>query len=199
MFEHNYDKKSGFTLAEILVSLGIIGVVAAMTIPTLMMNYQKKIWEAKLKKTYSIATNACERMLIEENVSAVNETALYGATTDDERKEEVRKYFKVMQDGETVTGRGYSILLPDSAILYITGTNNGFEFYTDVNGLEGKPNTPGRDEFEFRLDKDCAYDSNIGQNASDAAKGFKYVVEHNWQIPENYPAAAPSPEPSVAP
>lgn len=31
----------GFTLAEVLVTLGIIGVVSAMTVPTLMQNYKK--------------------------------------------------------------------------------------------------------------------------------------------------------------
>ena len=35
-------RKGAFTLAEVLITLGIIGVVAAMTIPTLMTNYQKK-------------------------------------------------------------------------------------------------------------------------------------------------------------
>ena len=35
-------KFKAFTLAEILITLGIIGVVAAMTIPTLITNYQKK-------------------------------------------------------------------------------------------------------------------------------------------------------------
>ena len=35
--------KRGFTLAEVLITLGIIGVVAALTIPTLINNYQKKI------------------------------------------------------------------------------------------------------------------------------------------------------------
>ena len=68
MFGYDKHKKSGFTLAEVLITLGIIGVVAAMTIPTLMMNYQKQVWESKLKKAYSVATNACERMLVEENV-----------------------------------------------------------------------------------------------------------------------------------
>ncbi len=33
--------KVGFTLAEVLITLGIIGVVAAMTIPTLMTHYKK--------------------------------------------------------------------------------------------------------------------------------------------------------------
>lgn len=172
-------KKSGFTLAEVLITLGVIGVVAAMTIPTLMMNYQKQVWESKLKKTFAIATNACERMLIEENVSRVNETEVYGEISNDN----LRKYFKLMQDGQEVSGKGFSILLPDSAVLYLTAENNGFKFYTDVNGTDTRPNTVGRDEFEFRLDQNCAYDSNIGEGASDAATKFKNVVENDWKIP----------------
>ena len=46
-------KKTAFTLAEVLITLGIIGVVAAMTIPGLMTNLQHKHTAAKLKKFYS--------------------------------------------------------------------------------------------------------------------------------------------------
>lgn len=179
MFGYKGYKKSGFTLAEILITLGIIGTVAAMTIPTLMMNYQKQVWESKLKKIFSIATNACERMLIEENVSRVNETAVYGEVTNDN----LRTYFKLMQDGENVENKGFSILLPDSGVLYLNAEDNGFRFYTDVNGTETRPNTVGRDEFEFRLDQNCAYDNNLGEGASDAATAFKNVVENDWKIP----------------
>ena len=35
--------QKGFTLAEVLITLGIIGIVAAMTIPNLIENYQKKV------------------------------------------------------------------------------------------------------------------------------------------------------------
>ena len=37
-------KKKGFTLAELLITIGIIGVVAALTIPTLVNNYQTRSW-----------------------------------------------------------------------------------------------------------------------------------------------------------
>ena len=47
----------GFTLAEVLITLGIIGVVAAMTIPTLIANYQKKVLENQFKKGYSTLAN----------------------------------------------------------------------------------------------------------------------------------------------
>jgi len=48
--------KKGFTLAEVLITLGIIGVVAAMTIPTLMTKYAKQRTETQLVKFYSMRT-----------------------------------------------------------------------------------------------------------------------------------------------
>ena len=39
-----------FTMAEVLITLGIIGIVAAMTLPALIGNYQKKVLATKLKK-----------------------------------------------------------------------------------------------------------------------------------------------------
>jgi len=44
---------TGFTLAEVLITLGIIGVVAAMTIPTLVANSQKAQYVTALKKVYT--------------------------------------------------------------------------------------------------------------------------------------------------
>ena len=51
-------KKLAFTLAEVLITLGIIGVVAAMTIPTLITNFQKRTTVAKLKRAYSVMKQA---------------------------------------------------------------------------------------------------------------------------------------------
>ena len=50
--------KKAFTLAETLITLGIIGVVAAMTIPGLMTKYKKHLVETRLARTYSIITQA---------------------------------------------------------------------------------------------------------------------------------------------
>ena len=44
---------SAFTLAEVLITLGIIGVVVALTIPVLVGNYKKVQTVAQLKKVYS--------------------------------------------------------------------------------------------------------------------------------------------------
>ena len=51
-------RKVAFTLAEVLITLGIIGVVAAMTMPTLMAKYQKKVVATHLKKYYSMMSQA---------------------------------------------------------------------------------------------------------------------------------------------
>lgn len=50
--------KKGFTLAEVLITLGIIGIVAAMTIPTLINNYQKEQTVVQYKKTFSEISQA---------------------------------------------------------------------------------------------------------------------------------------------
>ena len=46
-------RKAGFTLAEVLITLGIIGIVASMTLPTLIQQNQKKVAATRLKQTYS--------------------------------------------------------------------------------------------------------------------------------------------------
>lgn len=48
----------GFTLAETLVTIVIVGVVAALTVPLTIKNYQRHYTEVKLKQAYNIITNA---------------------------------------------------------------------------------------------------------------------------------------------
>ncbi len=57
----NEKKKAAFTLAEVLITLGIIGIVAAMTLPTLITDYQKKATVNQLKVAYSILSQAIVR------------------------------------------------------------------------------------------------------------------------------------------
>ena len=58
--------KPGFTLAEVLITLGIIGVVAAMTLPALTAKKQTKELETSLKKNYSILQQAINKMSYDE-------------------------------------------------------------------------------------------------------------------------------------
>ena len=50
--------KAAFTLAEVLITLGIIGVVAAMTLPTLVAKYKEKQRVTQVKKAYSVLNQA---------------------------------------------------------------------------------------------------------------------------------------------
>lgn len=69
-------KKSGFTLAEVLITLGIIGVVAAMTIPTLMNQTGQAQFKTGFKKMISVLNQAVTMNLALNNsdFSAMNTT-----------------------------------------------------------------------------------------------------------------------------
>ena len=56
----------GFTLAEVLITLVIIGVIAAMTIPTLMNKTNNQELVSKLKKTYSTLSQATNKIIADE-------------------------------------------------------------------------------------------------------------------------------------
>ena len=53
--------KVAFTLAEVLITLGIIGVVAALTLPSVIQNYRKQVILNKIKRTYTVLNNTIER------------------------------------------------------------------------------------------------------------------------------------------
>jgi len=57
--------KSAFTLAEVLVTLGIIGVVAAMTLPMLAKNYQFYVRQQQFKKVYAAMSIAAQKTQID--------------------------------------------------------------------------------------------------------------------------------------
>ncbi len=52
--------KKGFTLAEVLITLGVLGVVIAMTLPALIKKHEKKVNATLAKQSYSILANAIQ-------------------------------------------------------------------------------------------------------------------------------------------
>ncbi len=70
-------KKAAFTLAEVLITLGIIGVVAALTMPTLIAKYQKQVFVTQLKKSVNIIENMARKMVADEGVSEFSQTEFY--------------------------------------------------------------------------------------------------------------------------
>lgn len=89
-------KKNGFTLAEILVTLGIIGIVSAITVPSLMSNFQKKTYETSIKKAYNTVSNAVSTYMANEGIDDLSQAPIIGDV--DELKKFVNKYFKVVTD-----------------------------------------------------------------------------------------------------
>ena len=115
-------KRVAFTLAEVLITLGIIGVVAAMTIPTLIANYTEKATISRLKKAYSTLANVYRLSMIENGSAAV-----MGSTTNVNVEEYVTKYFLPYFSGakicKTYSECGYSSNSP-----YLAEAGNEWAF-----------------------------------------------------------------------
>lgn len=71
--------KKAFTLAEVLITLGIIGIVAEMTVPVLYNNVQKQTTLIRLKKEYSTINQAIR---LSEVDNGMQNTWTYGAWSD---------------------------------------------------------------------------------------------------------------------
>lgn len=68
---------NGFTLAEVLITLGIIGVVAALTLPSLISKYKEKQIITALKKNYSVINNAIMRAVADNGEMKYWDSASY--------------------------------------------------------------------------------------------------------------------------
>lgn len=69
------NSSKGFTLAEVLITIAIIGVVAALTIPTLVTNVQEDQFKIAYKKAYSEASQALQSLVAEDELVP---TIMYG-------------------------------------------------------------------------------------------------------------------------
>lgn len=65
-------KKHAFTLAEVLITLGVIGIVAAMTLPSLIQKRQNKVLETQFKKSYSMISQVFLSVITDEYGGIVN-------------------------------------------------------------------------------------------------------------------------------
>lgn len=77
LFYSPFSKKA-FTLAEVLITLGIVAIVASITIPSLIQKKAEAETVAKLQKVYSTLTNAFDRAIQENGTPD-----LWGGETDD--------------------------------------------------------------------------------------------------------------------
>ncbi len=86
---------SGFTLAEVLVTLGIIGVVSAMTVPTLMSNHQRTVYVTQLRKVYSEFQQAAISQINSQNAINLMES---GVRSDAAMRTFISNQFNVVKD-----------------------------------------------------------------------------------------------------
>ena len=165
--------KKAFTLAEVLITLGIIGVVAAMTIPTLISKYYEKQTVTKVIEIQSILSQALK--LVEEEYDTPENWGLstrYYTKEDSEKIGEIMKHaLKISLDCGTSDTQGiclpstpyqylrggsvqdfrksgtYKVVLTNGALLWFGVANgNQLDFFFDTNG-KAKPNVVGRDLF----------------------------------------------------
>lgn len=165
--------KAGFTLAEVLVTLGIIGVISAMTIPSLITKYNERATVTKVKEVYSIIAQA---MLLVEPEYGTPET--WGLDTSFYTRQNAEKIGEVMKHGlklsldcgiqdphkqcvtqnrypylrgsgttSSYNGDGfYKVVLSNGTHMWMGSTRNQVDFFFDVNGSLS-PNVVGRDVF----------------------------------------------------
>ena len=78
-------KRKAFTLAEILITLGIIGVVAALTAPALVSESTDQIVASRLAVTVSDFENAFGNAMVSEGVEELNETSIFKQSDDNKK------------------------------------------------------------------------------------------------------------------
>lgn len=68
--------KKGFTLAEVLVTMGIVGLISVLTIPAIMKDYKNRVLVSSLEKTYSQLSDATKAIMAEEMAESLYKTRL---------------------------------------------------------------------------------------------------------------------------
>lgn len=174
-------KKYGFTLSEVLITLGVIGAIAAITLPTLIKNYQKHVTVNRLKHAYSLVYQAV-RMSETENGLLENwniPSTGFDSTTYNYGKiffeQYLKPYIKVANECSyrsaecwaekytfsngvdsafvsASTNHTYGVVLANGIVLGFFPRGDRVEVYTDLNGKKG-PNQYGKDFYNIVIVK----------------------------------------------
>ncbi len=187
--------KKAFTLAEVLITLGIIGVVAAITIPGLLNNYKAHRLHSQFLKSYSTVQQVFKQMEADDTsldpkdypTGEFYKTFMRylqapfdcGRSSSSNTKQilpcypyaNASKAYKSLDGKATVAYNWFD----DGQIAMQDGTLIMFENYTninqlwvsvDLNGFNNKPNRWGYDLFTFEFTE--------GELKTMGDKGTKY-------------------------
>lgn len=167
--------KSGFSLTEALITVTIIGIVAAMTLPIVVTNYQNDAFATHLQKFSQVLENAADYCTVNTSKSRFGNTIAFSKTHNCANCDNfMTKYMdaKIQSDifassyksidGTSVTDNltcAHSYRLPDNISLCVTEKTTAlgdfspyYEMLIDLNGKSG-PNTSGRDLFKLYIDE----------------------------------------------
>lgn len=143
-------KLIAFTLAEVLIVLGIIGVIAAITIPPLINNYQKMQYVAALKKAYAETNIALKQLATDYGcIDDLKCTGLFtSVASSQDLGDAFVKYFKISKNCRDVIGDCFAekvnknydgsgtIMYPNMSAGYDFITVDGMSFHiTKQNGF----------------------------------------------------------------
>lgn len=202
-------KRYGFTLAELLIAMVVIGVIAALTVPVLLSNIFARSYAAQAKNMAATIEQLAADELVDKKTRLLSSTD-FAAVNDLLRNDgndhfEIVSvcaancnapggYFSLNNHGAAANQfNGRTITLKNGAKLtYIfTGQDNWYGSFTvDVNG-DDKPNTIGRDVFGFVIDIHghlvLPNNPTVEQCRNDADPQICAAVLMNnaWQIPDD--------------
>jgi len=164
--------KNAYTLAEVLITLGIVGIVVAMVLPMFMANFEEQKLVPKVQKAYSILKQGVIRS---EITNAATDHWNYNLSAADFYREYLKDYFVIVKDGTVADLKSGGIVyynmdgsvadedfvnndntvvatLADGFMMFISEevANNYKTIGVDVNG-KLKPNIIGKDYFVFTI------------------------------------------------
>lgn len=140
-------KTPAFTLAEVLITLGIIGVVAAMTLPTLIMNHRKQVTVNKVKKFYTVMSQATNSAIAE--YGSMEDWQGFTTTRNGEEMQNwfdtyLKPYLKVIDEFvKTDEETGYStlfVVLSDGSVLSMVNWAGSAKSDDDANHVQDNHN-----------------------------------------------------------
>ncbi len=117
----------GFTLAEVLITLVIVGVVAAITIPIIHNNYMEQVAISKVKKFHSVLKQSVRLAIANEGVSVDNWDIYEEGTKAGKLMSYIKPYLKIMQDCGYDTSKDCSVA---GKIKLLNGNVSGEDFST---------------------------------------------------------------------
>lgn len=203
-------KKKGFTLSEVLVTITIIGIIAAIAIPILSKKYRTAEIESRLKKAYSTLNQAAFNARALGNdwgvwAEAANGNPNWG-NIDDEKffyENYLKPYVNTLRYKEIGTSSILAELSDGTQI--VLGKGGCADLHVDINGDKG-PNEYAIDNFIFNycpasVSKDYETDKLIPYATKDIVtreqalnlcknepmQCSKLIMMDGWKIKKDYP------------